>query len=173
MHYLPEERETRLMQKWELRGYWEKVLQRNWFQGRKGIRREGQAAREGQGWNNPGMGRARNRAGNCSEKRSKSYKKFFRKQRSVMWFLLHEINEQKDTSWIFISLADIDSCFRGKRSFLIHIHSFQKSGFNLCTLLQDFWSHNLHSLLSLLRSSRSSSVLGFWWTNSNQCLIIF
>lgn len=76
------------------------MLQRNWFQGRKGFRRGGQAAREGQGWNNPGMGRARNRAGNCSEKRSKSYKEFFCKQRSVMWFLLLEINEQKDTSWI-------------------------------------------------------------------------
>lgn len=115
---------NKMRQKWELRGYWEKVLQRNWFQGRKGFRRGGQAAREGQGWNNPGMGRARNRAGNCSEKRPKSYKKFFCKQRSVMWFLLHEINEQKDTSCIFISLADIDSCFRGKRSLPIHIHSF-------------------------------------------------
>lgn len=70
------------VQRFLRKGVWKK-------QGRKGFGREGQAAREGQGWNNPAMGRARNRAGKCPEKTSKSYKKFFCKQRSVMWFLLH------------------------------------------------------------------------------------
>lgn len=87
------------------------MLERNWFQGRKGLRRKGQAAREGQGWNKAGMGRAGNRAGKCSEKVAK---KFFCKQRSVMRFSSTEINQQKDMSWIF-SLSDIDSNLRGKR----------------------------------------------------------
>lgn len=139
---------NKIEQKEEFRGYWEKVFERNWFQGRKGFRREGQAARQGQGWNNTGTDRARNRAGICSERVSKSYKKFFCKQRSVMWFLLHW---NKSTEGHELDLHLIEWHWQ----LLIHVYIFQKSGFNLYILLQGFSSHNLHSLISLLRSSRN------------------